>query len=169
MKAKINLLLEGLLLLVLAVMGGTGLLMKYVLVAGSVRRQLYGSSAEFLWQGMDRHEWASIHSTIALGLVLLLVLHVVLHWATVVRVARQLLPQRGLRWATAGVLVAAAAALAGFSAGITPQVREPAQGQGQMQSAQRGQGRGARRRSDLDPAPTNDVPRTPSAEGKHPQ
>jgi hypothetical protein len=164
MKAKINLVLDGFLLLVLAAMGGTGLLMKYVLVPGSVRRQLYGSNAEFLWRGMDRHEWASIHSTIALVLVLLLVLHVVLHWGTVVRVARQLLPQRALRWATAGLLVAAAAALAAFSAVITPQVREAGQGQSQMQRGDRGQGRGPRRQSGVDPAAEND--KSPTVEGK---
>ena len=40
-----------------------------------------------LW-GMARHEWGSIHSWASIGLVLVLAIHVVLHWAWIVSMIR---------------------------------------------------------------------------------
>ena len=96
-RAKLNLIIDALLLLCLAAIAGIGLLIKYVLVPGHQRWEIYGRNVSlFLW-GLDRHQWGTIHFIIGLVFLSLLVLHVVLHWSMVVGVYRRLIPNRFAR------------------------------------------------------------------------
>jgi len=52
----------------------TGFLIHLILVPGSL-----GGRGLTLW-GMDRHEYGEIHTKFAVGLIILMVLHVLLHW-----------------------------------------------------------------------------------------
>ena len=54
----------------------TGLLMHYILPPGS------GHFME-LW-GMDRHEWGKIHFWISVGFLVILALHLILHWRWII-------------------------------------------------------------------------------------
>jgi hypothetical protein len=58
----------------------TGVLMRYVLPPGSGRRAV-------IW-GLDRHGWGDLHFWIAVAFLLILALHLVLHWRWVVSVLR---------------------------------------------------------------------------------
>jgi hypothetical protein len=55
-KSKLNLIIDTLLLLCIAAIGGIGFLMKYVLIPGYQRWEIYERNVDlFLW-GMGRHE-----------------------------------------------------------------------------------------------------------------
>jgi len=64
----------------------TGLIMKYILPPGTsgMGRTLRGGSgrgvqAQELWS-MTRHEWGSIHFYLAMAFVVLMIIHIILHW-----------------------------------------------------------------------------------------
>jgi hypothetical protein len=72
----------------------TGVLLSYVLPPGSggLEGLGQGHGAErhpisLLW-GLTRHEWASIHFWIAIGLVAILAIHLALHWKWILSVVR---------------------------------------------------------------------------------
>jgi len=129
-KAKINLIIDALMFLCIAGISGIGLLVKYVLVPGVQRWEIYGRNVELLFWGMDRHSWGSIHYVIGLALIFLLALHIILHWKMVVGIARRLLPNRWVRRITAVVLICLAILLVGFSAFVKPQIQELGRGRG---------------------------------------
>ncbi len=121
-KSKINLIIDILLLLCIAAIGGIGLLMKFVLVPGYLRRQIYGRGAElFLW-GMDRHQWGFIHLIIAYVFFGLLILHVILHWRMILEIYRRLIPNRIARGVTSVIITLLTVALFAFSWLIRSQV-----------------------------------------------
>ena len=72
----------------------TGFVLRYALPAGSGRisggGQGYGAMAReitVLW-GLDRHQWGEIHFTISVFILILLSLHLVLHWRWILAVIR---------------------------------------------------------------------------------
>ena len=122
-KSKLNLIIDALLLVCLAAMVGIGLLIKYVLVPGFQRWEIYGANVELFFWGMDRHEWGTVHLVLGYVFAGLLVLHVVLHWRVVVAISCRLIPNRLLRYVTAAVLVAATVVLVGFGVLVKPDVQ----------------------------------------------
>jgi len=126
LKAKINLILDALLLLALGAMSGIGLLIKNVLVPGFRRWDIYGRNVELTFWGLGRHEWGMIHYAIGIGFAVLVVLHVVLHWPMVVAMGRKLIGHRLARRVAAVLLLAAAVALALLPILAKPEVHEPA-------------------------------------------
>jgi hypothetical protein len=89
-KAKFNLIIDELLLLCIATIVGIGLLMKYVLVPGYKRWEIYGRNVGLFFWGLDRHQWGTIHLIIGLIFLTLLVLHIILHWSLVVGIYRSM-------------------------------------------------------------------------------
>ncbi|MHC4142953.1 MAG: DUF4405 domain-containing protein [Planctomycetota bacterium] len=89
-KNTVNFLVDLATLLAILAMTGTGLILKYSLPPGSGGRGLV------LW-GLGRHDWGGIHFWIAVGLGLLLVVHLVLHWPWVVATFRRLTSGTGAR------------------------------------------------------------------------
>ncbi len=113
-KSKLNLVIDALLLLCLAAIAGIGLLIKYVLVPGYQRWEIYGRNVSlFLW-GLDRHQWGTIHFIIGLVFLALLVLHIVLHWQMIVGIYRGLIPNRFARWVIALILLVVTVLLFAF-------------------------------------------------------
>ena len=129
-KAKLNLIIDALLLLCLAAMAGIGLLIKYVLIPGFQRWEIYGRNVELFFWGMDRHQWGTIHLVLGLVFLALLVLHVILHWQMIVNIYRRLIPSRAARWLAAVVLAGVAIVLMGFWIYVKPDVREGGHGKG---------------------------------------
>ena len=73
-KPKIKLVVDVLMFLCMAALGGLGFLMKYVLLSGQEAQAAYGAKVEIYFLGVDKHEWGTIHLIIAfvlLGLLLL--------------------------------------------------------------------------------------------------
>ncbi|MFC1738827.1 DUF4405 domain-containing protein [Planctomycetota bacterium] len=123
-KAKVNLVIDALLLLCIAAMAGIGLLMKYVLVPGYRRLEIYERNAELFFWGLDRHEWGTVHLVIGYIFIALLVLHIVLHWRLIVEIYHQLIPNRFARWVIALALICLTIALLVFAYFVKPEVRE---------------------------------------------
>lgn len=75
-----NLIVDSLAFAAFLLLVTTGVLMRYVLPPGSGRRAA-------IW-GMDRHGWGDLHFWIAVGFLLILAFHLVLHWRWIVSVLR---------------------------------------------------------------------------------
>jgi hypothetical protein len=96
----------------------TGLVIRYLLPPGSGGRS--GGQGLTLWN-LGRHDWGDLHFWLALGLIVLLLLHVTLHWGWVYATTQRLvMPVRTngsagtLRhWASGAVAFAVIAALIG--------------------------------------------------------
>ena len=129
-KAKFNLIIDALLLLCLAAIAGIGLLIKYVLVPGFQRWEIYERNVGlFLW-GLDRHQWGTIHFIIGIVFLALLVLHIVLHWRMIVGIYRRLIPNRFARWVTALILLVVTVLLFAFPYLVKSEVIEQVGGKG---------------------------------------
>ena len=130
-KSKLNLIIDGLLLLCTAAIVGIGLLIKYVLVPGYLRWEIYGRNVEMFFWGLDRHQWGTIHLVIGIVFLALLILHIVLHWQMIIGIYSKLLPNRFARWITALILIIMTIFLFSFSYFVTPEVYEQERGKGQ--------------------------------------
>ncbi len=132
-RAKLNLIIDALLLLCLAAIAGIGLLIKYVLVPGYQRWEIYGRNVSlFLW-GLDRHQWGAIHFIIGLVFLALLVLHIILHWQMIVGIYRGLIPNRFARWVIVLILLVITILLFAFPYFVKPEVIEQGRGKGRGQ------------------------------------
>ena len=83
-KPKINFIIDTLMFLLMAAMGGIGFLMKYTLIPGSERWKVYERNVELYLFGMDRHEWGTIHLILGFIFFGLLLLHIILHWKLII-------------------------------------------------------------------------------------
>ena len=129
-KAKLNLVIDGLLLLNLAAIAGIGLLVKYVLVPGFREWEIYGRNVDLRLWGLDRHQWGAVHYYLGLALLALLVVHVVLHWGMIISILRKLIPNRIARRVVVAALVILAVLLMTFSFFVKPEIREYGKGLG---------------------------------------
>lgn len=97
-RSQINLIIDIVLLLLLAAMSFIGFLLKFSLLPGSEKREVYGNGVELYLCGMDRHEWGRIHLIISIIFIVLIVLHIVLHWKMIVCIFRKMLPPKYLQY-----------------------------------------------------------------------
>jgi hypothetical protein len=83
-RSQFNFLIEGITLLVLMLMIATGLIMKFRLPPGSGGEgaALHGGQGRPLLTlaGLSRHQWGAVHFYLASAMLLLLVVHLQLHW-----------------------------------------------------------------------------------------
>jgi hypothetical protein len=79
-KSKLNLLIDGVLLILLAAMSGIGGLIKFVLVPGYIRNQIYSNHVKLSFWGLDRQDWGRIHLLIGIIFIVLIIVHIILHW-----------------------------------------------------------------------------------------
>ena len=101
-KLSVNIIIDILMLVSMALMSFSGFLLNGILPhchggGGKVK-------AVF---GMGRHEWEDIHVVVGVILVVLLVLHVVLHWSVVDSYFRKQIPNKPLRWLVYALLLVA--------------------------------------------------------------
>ena len=84
-RSSLNFIIDLAALLNLLGLASTGFIMKYILPPGTGGRGrrlhggIGGEHIKELWS-MSRHEWGSIHFYLALLFVILMVLHIILHW-----------------------------------------------------------------------------------------
>ncbi len=129
-KSKLNLVIDALLLLCLAAIAGIGLLIKYVLVPGYQRWEIYERNVSLFLCGLDRHQWGTIHFIIGLVFLALLVLHIILHWQMIVGIYRRLVPNSFARWGIALILLVVTILLFAFPYFVKPEVIEQGKGTG---------------------------------------
>ncbi len=121
-KSTINLIIDAIMLVLMMAVAGIGFLMKFVLLAGFERSIKYGSNVDLLYWGMNRHQWGAIHLKISYVLLVLLVLHIVLHWKQVVGIYRRMIPNKNIRIAAAVALLLLSIMLFLFPFAIQPQI-----------------------------------------------
>ena len=150
MKRKnLNFAIDAVSLLVMLAMVVTGIVIHYLLPAGSGGRG--GTGKLTLW-GAGRHEWGEVHFWLAIATVVLIAVHVVLHWAWVCGVFSSWSKGAGTPSRTRrrlyglGAAVAMTTLVAGFVVVGSFSVAEPETGhscQGDGHSDGHGGGRGA--------------------------
>lgn len=126
-KSKLNLSIDIFMLVLMMPLAGIGFLMKYILVPGTRRNELYGSGVDLEFLGMDRHEWGQIHFLISIVLLVLLALHIILHWKVIVCVFRRMIPGKIMRIVLASLLAVLSLIMIAFALLVTPEFveREP--------------------------------------------
>ncbi|RLB46851.1 MAG: hypothetical protein DRI90_26935, partial [Deltaproteobacteria bacterium] len=111
-RGSYNIAIDALLLVVMMAIVGVGLLVKYVLLPGKDLAIVGGRRVWLTFLGWDRHDWGEVHFILGLVFAGLLVLHIVLHWKTILCLLRGLVPHRAWRSvATVGVGLASVAAV----------------------------------------------------------
>ncbi len=82
-----NIVIDAISFVVFMLMISTGLLLKFILPPGSGRVEmlLRGSGRGIektidVFMGLTRHEWGEIHFWIAFGFLIVLIVHLILHW-----------------------------------------------------------------------------------------
>jgi len=124
MKSKINLIIDGIMLILMSIIAGLGLLMKYVLVPGFKRNDIYGKDVELFWFGYDRHWWGNLHYILSIILVALIALHIILHWKMIVSIFERMVSIKGFRIAFGIILLVISIFLIVSTLFVKPQVEE---------------------------------------------
>lgn len=93
-RAKLNLVVDIILFLVLMGMAGIGFLIKYTLLSGEKRNIIYGQNVNLELLGLDRHQWGTIHLVVSITFIVFIVLHIILHWKLIGCFFRRLIPSR---------------------------------------------------------------------------
>lgn len=119
-KSTLNFFIDALLFFSLCAITGIGLLIKYTLPSGQDRWAIYGNNHEFLFLNMDRHQWGDIHFAVSIVMIMLLILHIVLHWQFVTTVFRRLVNHSPIKLLTGTVFGFIAIILIAFPFFITP-------------------------------------------------
>ncbi|MCW3806705.1 DUF4405 domain-containing protein [Plebeiibacterium marinum] len=114
-KPKLNLSIDILMFMLIIPIAGIGFLIKYVLVPGFKRNDIYGRDVELYYWGIDRHQWGTIHLILSFVLLFLLVLHIVFHWKQIIGIFKKMVPAKALRVILGSLLV-----LFTFVFGIVP-------------------------------------------------
>ena len=96
-KSKLNLIIDIIMLLLLIPVSGIGLLMKYVLVPGIERNIIYGDDVDLKYFGLSRHQWGGVHFTLSIFFLIMLILHIILHWKVIMSVFKQMIPALTIR------------------------------------------------------------------------
>lgn len=125
-KTKINLIIDAILLVLLMAIAGLGFLIKYVLVPGYKRGDLYEGDVELYYMGLTRHEWGNIHLWLSFIFLGLMILHILLHWGMITCIFKQMIAGKTSRALIAIFTGALAIFLALAPFFVTPRV-EPFQ------------------------------------------
>lgn len=96
-KSKFNLVIDAIMFVTLMAVAFIGLLLKYVLIPGYKRNELYGKNVELEYMGMDRHDWGDIHFMFSMILTFLLVVHIILHWKQIVHIFKSMIIVKSFR------------------------------------------------------------------------
>jgi len=74
----------------------TGFIIKFILPPGTggLGRELHGAgkaqNVKYLWS-TTRHQWGTVHFYFAIGFVILIIIHFILHWGWIEKYCRSLL------------------------------------------------------------------------------
>jgi len=104
-KAKVNLVIDALMFINMALIAGLGFLMKFVLLPGREKVLKYGANIDLFLFGLDRHQWGTVHLYASFTLLALLAVHIVLHWSWITGTLTHLIESRAVRITVAVVFV----------------------------------------------------------------
>jgi hypothetical protein len=100
-KSKLNLSIDIIMFMLLIPVAGIGFLMKYVIVSGKERNIIYGNNVDLEFLGLTRHQWGTIHLTLSIIFLVLLILHIILHWKIIICLFSRLIPAVSIRFGIA--------------------------------------------------------------------
>jgi hypothetical protein len=123
-KPKLNLSIDILMFMLMIPIAGIGFLIKYVLVPGFKRNEIYGRDVELYYWGIDRHQWGTIHFILSFILLFLLLLHIVFHWKQIVGIFKTMVFARAWRIILSSLFVLFAIVFGILPLFITPEVEE---------------------------------------------
>ena len=86
-----NFILNATMTLCMSAIIGIGFLIKYTLLSGQDRKEVYGQNVELYFLNMDRHQWGMIHLILGFVLFGLLLIHIFLHWKVVTAVYQKII------------------------------------------------------------------------------
>ncbi len=90
-KSKLNICIDIVMFLLMMGISGIGFLVKFVLIPGFERNDIYGRDVELMLFDMNRHQWGKIHLILGLLLIVLLVVHLVLHYRQVKAIMQKMI------------------------------------------------------------------------------
>jgi hypothetical protein len=129
-KARMNFLMDALMLLAGSLLAGTGFLMKFVLIPGKDRFAVYGRNVDLFFLGLERHEWGTLHLWLAFALLALLAVHIALHLGWIIGMAGAMFKGRSAQTIIAALFLALCILFALFAFAVQPEVREGGSGEG---------------------------------------
>ncbi len=92
-KPILNFIINASMTLCMSAIIGIGFLIKYTLISGQERWDVYGRNVELYLFGMDRHQWGMLHLILAFVLLGLLLLHIVFHWKIITNVYKKIIKE----------------------------------------------------------------------------
>jgi hypothetical protein len=92
-KSILNFSINAMMTLCMSTIIGTGFLIKYTLIPGQERWEVYGRNVELYLFGMDRHQWGMLHLILGFILLGLLVAHIILHWKVITNVYKRIIKE----------------------------------------------------------------------------
>lgn len=127
-KSNLNFLIDGIMFLLMGLLTGIGLLIKYILLSGEDRWIKYAKNVDITYLGLDRHGWGKIHLIVALLLIAFLLLHIILHWNLTVSLFKNIFKNKGLRGSIVVIFTILVVILTVFPFFIHPEVDNLAPG-----------------------------------------
>lgn len=122
-RAKVNLSIDAIMFILMMAVAGIGFLIKYVLVPGFKRHEIYDKDIELYYWGIDRHQWGTIHLIVSLILLFLLFLHIVFYWKQLVNIFKRMVPAKLGRVLITSGFVACSLFLAVMPLFIKPEIK----------------------------------------------
>ena len=95
--SKLNLSIDIIMFVILMIIAGIGFMIKYVLVPGFKRNEIYGKDLELYFLGLDRHQWGTIHLILGFTLLFLLLFHIILHWKIIQSIYKKIISNKTVR------------------------------------------------------------------------
>ena len=92
-KSVLNFSINATMTLCMSAIVGIGFLIKYTLISGQERWEIYGRNVEISLLGMDRHQWGMLHLILGFILLGLLVAHIILHWKIITNVYKKIIKE----------------------------------------------------------------------------
>ncbi|MFA5137690.1 MAG: DUF4405 domain-containing protein [Elusimicrobiota bacterium] len=132
---RLNFVVDAAMFMLLTAIAGLGFLMEHVLIPGERRWRVYGRNVDLSWLGMDRHSWGDAHYGLSIVLLVLVALHVALHWGSITAMLRQTFARRASRAAFAVLFLIICAGASVFPFFIKPDVKEIGSGEGRQVQA----------------------------------
>jgi len=120
-KPKLNIVIDIIMFLLMMLIAGIGFLMKYVLVAGFKRNIDYGVNIDLQFLGLTRHQWGDIHLILSISFLILLIIHIILHWKFILCTFQRMIPTKGKRITIVAIITVLSLLLISFPLFIRPE------------------------------------------------
>jgi len=131
-KPIINFIINASMTLCMSAIIGIGFLIKYTLISGQERWDVYGRNVELYLFGMDRHQWGMLHLILAFVLLGLLLLHIVFHWKIITNVYKKIIKEPVTKRVVALVFLMLCALMIVIPFFIHPEIESIEKGKGRQ-------------------------------------